>query len=371
MRVVIVGGGIWGLSTAWALDKHGIDVALLEQGPLPNPHQASFDQHRLIRFAYGDEREYCRLVEWAFAAWQALWDDLGAELYVETGALALCHQSGDWTDLSRSTFESLDIPHERLSPDEIRVRYPMLRAEGVEYGLYSARGGVLLADRIAKRLVAYLAGKGVVLRPHTPIAEIDPVAGTVRTPDGRVEEADVVVVACGAWTGKLLPSIANRQYSKRQVISYLEPPAHLADAWASSPILQKLGPADSYCAPPVAGCGLKFGASAYGAPGDPDQPWQPEPDEGERVFAHVSPYLNDAEAYRVTETKVCHFAVAEDERFIVEEMDRAMVMTGCSGHGYKFGAMIGTAVADCLAGERPSDQLSRWCAGLGSQQAAE
>ena len=35
-KVLIVGGGIAGLSTAWALARRGMQVELFEQGPLPS-----------------------------------------------------------------------------------------------------------------------------------------------------------------------------------------------------------------------------------------------------------------------------------------------------------------------------------------------
>lgn len=41
MDVIVVGPGIAGLSTAWALTKRGHRVTLIEQGPIPNPLAAS------------------------------------------------------------------------------------------------------------------------------------------------------------------------------------------------------------------------------------------------------------------------------------------------------------------------------------------
>ena len=59
MKAIVVGGGIMGLATAWALAREGHAVELFEQGPLPNPLASSMDEHRLIRHPYGDQRGLC------------------------------------------------------------------------------------------------------------------------------------------------------------------------------------------------------------------------------------------------------------------------------------------------------------------------
>ena len=55
-KVLIVGGGIAGLSAAWALSRGGCSVEIFEQGPLPNPRASSYDEHRILRHAYGFDR---------------------------------------------------------------------------------------------------------------------------------------------------------------------------------------------------------------------------------------------------------------------------------------------------------------------------
>jgi glycine/D-amino acid oxidase-like deaminating enzyme len=53
MRVIVVGGGIMGLGTAWALCRAGHEPVVYEQGRIPNPLASSCDEHRLTRFPYG------------------------------------------------------------------------------------------------------------------------------------------------------------------------------------------------------------------------------------------------------------------------------------------------------------------------------
>ena len=49
--------------------------------------------------------------------------------------------------------------------------------------------------------------------------------------------------------------------------------------------------------------------------------------------------------------------------FIVERCANAWILAGFSGHGFKFGALIGERVAAALAGEQSADELAAWAAG--------
>jgi glycine/D-amino acid oxidase-like deaminating enzyme len=65
----------------------------------------------------------------------------------------------------------------------------------------------------------------------------------------------------------------------------------------------------------------------------------------------------------VLEAKTCFYSVAPGERFIAEPLERAWVLAGFSGHGFKFGALIGEAIAETLDGARTASAMTVLAAG--------
>src|SRR3954466_7211042 len=193
MKAIIVGGGIMGLSTAWAMARDGHEVDLFEQASLPNPLGSSIDEHRLIRHPYGNHAGYARMIDPAFAAWDLLWRDLGCKLYAATGTLALTGNGADWAERSARTLAAIGRPMRELTIDELRRRFPQLNAGGVERAFWLDTGGVLFAQDIVTALARHLAGRACVrLRTESPIRAVDPEHGRVTAADGTVHEADVV-----------------------------------------------------------------------------------------------------------------------------------------------------------------------------------
>ena len=119
MRVIVVGGGIMGLCTAWALRRAGHEPALFEQGPLPNPLASSTDQHRLIRFTYGAMTGYARMVHEAYGAWRRLFADLGRSHYRPTGTLAVAREEDGWVAELARCLEDLGVALERWSAADL------------------------------------------------------------------------------------------------------------------------------------------------------------------------------------------------------------------------------------------------------------
>jgi glycine/D-amino acid oxidase-like deaminating enzyme len=333
MKTIIVGGGIMGLSTAWALAKSGQDVELFEQGPLPNPLASSMDEHRLIRHPYGDHTGYARLIDDAFAAWDEMWRDLGQRLFAATGTLALTGNGADWALRSAASLATIGRPMTELSLDELPRRFPMLDSKGVEHAFWVDTGGVLFAQDIT--------------------------AGTVHT-------ADVVVVAAGAWVERLISASAGRLVPSRQIVIYFRLPDDQRAAWSKGPMLiDKTGAVGLYLVPPMEGRGMKVGDHEFSRQGDPDDSREAAPAEMKPLLDRCASLLRGFDRWRIDRLKVCFYTVTDDERFVVEKQGaKGWLMSPCSGHGFKFGALMGRELARTLVSERDPAQHAHWAAGL-------
>jgi glycine/D-amino acid oxidase-like deaminating enzyme len=118
-----------------------------------------------------------------------------------------------------------------------------------------------------------------------------------------------------------------------------------------------------YAVPPVDGTLLKVGDHGFSLRGHPDHERAPTPVEVAAICALAETRLRDLGRYRVSGARTCFYAVAAEERFIVERCEQAWILAGFSGHGFKFGALIGERVAAAVGGGLGADALTAWAAG--------
>lgn len=362
MKVTIVGGGIMGLSTAWALVRRGAEVTVLEQGPLPNPLGSSVDDHRMLRRAYGPELGYQRMMVEGFLSWDRLWADLGRSLYVETGLLYFAKAQDAWLDASIAGLTETGVALERLDLGEVARRFPAVTLDGVERAAFVPSSGALKAGEIVAALAAWLREKGATVRAGAKVASVDVERAVAVLADGTRIDADRLVVAAGPWTTMLLPRTAARMTPSRQVLVYLDPPESRRAEWQRMPALADLA-IGTYVVPPAAGMRMKIGDHRFSLSGDPDLDRAATQADTDSVLDLARLRFRDFEGFRRLETKTCFYDVTPDEHFMADAAGRAFVLTGFSGHGFKFGAVIGERVAGAVLGEIAPAELARWADG--------
>jgi len=362
---LVLGAGIMGLSTAWGLLREGFAVRVVDQATPPNPHGASVDHHRLIRHSYGTMRGYMRMVDEAYAAWDELWAALGEVLHVPTGVLCIDEEGCTRVRTSRISMREGGYPTEDLTGAQIEARFPYLSGGHVADALHCPLGGVLLAQRIVEALARHLRDLGVEFEQARATA-VDPARARLTLEDGSERSADVLVVAAGPWAPRLLPGLASRVVASRQVVVRLMPPPESLPAWEGAPMVLELGERGGfYLVPPVAGPPLKIGDHSFSRQGDPDEPSrEADPREVARILDLARPRIPGLDGFARVGAANCFYDVEDEERFIIEPLaPRAWVMSGFSGHGFKFGAVLGLRLARTIAQQEDPAALTAWAAG--------
>ena len=69
-KIVVIGAGAWGGWTAYHLQQAGCEVTLIDQLGPGNVLSGSGDRTRIIRMAYGGDKNYTKLTARSFELWR-------------------------------------------------------------------------------------------------------------------------------------------------------------------------------------------------------------------------------------------------------------------------------------------------------------
>ncbi|CAN5335112.1 FAD-dependent oxidoreductase [soil metagenome] len=362
-NALIVGGGIYGLTTAWALARRGFKVTVLEAGSLPNPRGSSYDEHRIVRHAYGKLEGYARLMPAAFKVWDRLWADLGRSHLAPIGATYFVRHDDNWFDPTIRALDEMEIGYRLVPLEDVPTRFPMIEPDGLQIVVETEGAGMLFPMRILNDLVVHLSAVGVELVTGAQVDAIDPERGRAVVGD-TMYEADQLVVCTGPWIDRLVPDLKGAAVPSRQAVLYLAQQAELAEAWSRAPVIVTRGREGGlYTMPPREGMRFKVGDHRFSLEGDPDGDRVPTERDIERVRTLFDEGFRLSGQYRPLEAKACYYTVTGDEAFIVKPLGaRAHYVSACSGHGFKLSALVADRIAARLTGEIDDATLTAYCA---------
>jgi sarcosine oxidase len=347
--VVVVGAGLLGLASARALARRGHDVILLEQAEIGHEACGSKGSCRIFRLGH-DDAEWVAIAMRARRPWTELEDECGRRLLNPTPHLTF----GEQLDAVRDAMHDAGAPHELLPEAEVAARFPGI-AIG-EPALLEPESCVISADAALQALAAAVPD----IRPGVTVTGVtdDGRRVTVRTTSGEFS-ARAAVLCAGPWTRALLAGsgIAVPSTSSMEQVGYL------ATAGAPDPALPifiRYGPVVPYGLPVPGGGLYKIGLDHSGPLVDPDRQEQdPDPGLTDRLVSLARQYLPGL-APDLVRTERCIYDNTPDQDFIVDRVGRVVIGSGTSGHGFKFGPLLGEWLADLATGRDPDPALGRF-----------
>jgi sarcosine oxidase len=368
--VAIVGAGVMGAAAACELAREGARVALADQSPIPNPRAASVDHSKVFRFAYPDPL-YVKLAVDSLHRWRKIESETGTRLLTQTGALLIGRREPSFETECYEALRSLGLESEKLDSRQASARFPQFNSRAFAYGVYDPSGAILHAETAVRALIDLARHRGVGVIEGERVIEARQAGSRVSivTETGHEIECERAMIASGPWSRKLLPFLEDKLTTTRQEIVYFEPGLAQSNSSPLSfepnrfPIFLELE--SGFYGFPIHHAGaMKIANHHKGAEVDPDSV---EGHVGEQFiarcrafFAEFIPGLADA---LVSEARVCVYNNTPDDDFIIDwhpQLDRVLVVTGFSGHGFKFGPAIGRIAADLLLSGRTFFDIDRF-----------
>ncbi len=194
--MAVVGAGIVGLSTAYALLERGVPVRVYEQGA-PG-HAQSGGASRIFRHAHDDPRLVRDTVD-SRAVYDAWSEQLGVQLISDDGAVAI----GSAVDAKLPLLAEAGVKARRIDGRELAERLPLLAAyEGP--AMLDERGGSIRTTAMVAALTAALGPRLVT----DEVISVRPVGGEVEVRSGgSAHRYRSVVVCAGRDTDRFARSV--------------------------------------------------------------------------------------------------------------------------------------------------------------------
>lgn len=218
--VIVVGGGVAGLSTAMQLAMRGTRVLVLEREKIGN---GSTGRAAGLLGQLRGTVEHTRMLMEGLKVVHRLEQEADLKIFVQTGSLRIAETPARAEEI-RSLVrmgKSIDFQIDHISREEVASKLPYMKTDDLVDACYCPTDGHLQPAELVQAYMKVGRSNGVVYRSDCPVQGIalgDPGPHTVSTHDGEYQ-APVLVNSTGPWSygvaglvGATLPTAALGNY---------------------------------------------------------------------------------------------------------------------------------------------------------------
>ena len=371
--VVVVGLGAMGSAVCAQLAGRGTSVIGIDQYDPPHPYGSTHGETRMTRLAVGEGAEYVPLVRRSHELWREIEAQTGTRLLAQPGGLIMS-RSGSWFfEGTRELARRFEIEHEELPPAELYERFPMFAVDEETEGYYEPEAGFLRPEDAVRAQLELARRGGAELRTGERFLEWSASGPGVNVVTDRAGyAADQLILCAGPWLPGLFPEGRDLFAVHRQVQFWL-PIRQGYEQFRDMPVFVWDSGGDRagfvhfdgfYGFPAVDGPagGVKVATEIYETTTEPDGRQHPAtPAETAAMSRHCIesrlPWLGPDPV----RTLSCLYTCTRGSRFVIDrhpEHEAVLIVSPCSGHGFKHSPAIGEAVAQWVTDGRPELDVS-------------
>ncbi len=351
-----------GSSVSYNLATGGLSVLTLERFRLNHEFGSSHGRTRIIRLAYYEDGRYVPLLRRAFESWRDLERVSGRKLLKMTGGLMVGDREGALVGGVLRTAKEHDLPHRVLSASEAEDRFEAFTLDERFAAVYEDNAGILFPEECIQAYVGLAKDAGCEFRFSEPLTRWKRTSEGIEVASARESyRADKVVFCAGPWTSQLLGELMPLD-CERQVPFWFASGRESCFTAAEMPVfITEEKPGQFFYGVPDVGHGVKVARTHGGQTVEPDKVSRVVTEEDSApVRAFVSRRLTKLGRTPIAST-TCLYTNTPDLNFVVgpHPVDpRLLVVSACSGHGFKFASVLGEVVADLFVDGRTAYDIS-------------
>lgn len=361
--VAVLGLGAMGSAAAFQLARRGLGVLGIDQFAPPHVQGSSHGETRITRLAIGEGEHLTPIVLRSHALWREIEDATASTLLSQIGALVISGPARtSFTHVTNFFANTLaaarrhSISHTILNADEIRRLYPQFRIRDEETGYYEPGGGYLRVEACVNAQLELARRHGAELHMNERVARyrVRPNEVVIETHNGGYV-AKNLVIAAGSWLPELLEAPLAQYFRVYRQLQHWFAPSDDSFRPDRFPVFiwELSGRSQAIYGFPDIGMGVKVATEQYvsdtsASVADRDM------DLCESASMHksfVAPFLPGLRA-NCLRASACLYTVTPDFGFVIDrhpESDRVIMVSCCSGHGFKHSAALGEALAELIA----------------------
>ncbi|CNB39163.1 N-methyltryptophan oxidase [Yersinia pseudotuberculosis] len=354
--LIVIGSGSVGSAAGYYASQAGLNVLMIDSAMPPHQAGSHHGETRIMRHAYGEGEKYVPLVLRAQALWDQLAAQTGEKLFQACGVINLGPDNSTFLQNVQRSAQQYDLPVETLNSTQIREKWPVFTVPDNYIAVFEPQSGYLRSELAVKTLIKAVTEAGCGILFNCPVTAIEShQAGVdVVTIDGTYSATKVVVTA-GTWVKELLPTLPVTPV--RKVFSWHQADGRYSEANHFPAFTVEMPDNILYYGFPAQNDALKLGKHHGGQlieSAAQRKPFGRYAEDGTEVFSFLRHFLPGVGV--CLRGEACSYDMSPDEDFIIDtlpEDERIMVVSGLSGHGFKFATALGE-VAALFAQDKPS-----------------
>lgn len=360
--LIIIGSGSVGSAAGFYATEAGLNVLMVDAAFPPHHAGSHHGDTRIIRHAYGEGQKYVPLLLRAQTLWEELSIRSDTRLFHRSGVLNLGPRQSAFINNAIASSRAYQLNCDIVNTAQITTRWPEFTLPEDYLGVFEPQAGYLKSELTITTYIRLAEQAGCAQLFNCAVTAIERHGNEfeITTLEGSRYQGHKLLIAAGSWVKKLIPSLPITPV--RKVFSWYQADGRFSEDNHFPAFTVETPDHSHYYGFPAVNNALKIGRHNGGQPIDrPEQrtPFGSYPTDGSENFDFLRHFLPGVGVCLTGD--ICTYDLSPDEDFIIDTLPDnpdMLIVSGLSGHGFKFASVLGEIAAGFAAGNRCAFDLT-------------